>query len=344
LANTIRVVGYTIKPSAIAPGEEAILEVAWESLEGLEREVSLFAHLVDGQGTIYGQDDQVVVAEDGISLTHFRLTPRLSMATGPATVMIGVAGFQDAPADSVVAVEREMVTQIEIVPGDMMPITLNESYRPIDDQPSEILVGYDWDTTLPGKERLYLHWTGESGSYRNEVIDGPDLDMTGLPPYRGPWGVLFQNWQFPAGRNSGHYIPFGQGIVWTGQPLPGSSPRAGETVILRQLLHSAWPLNRDYVVSVRLIGLEPDGVHWAWWDLQDSIPAMGAIPTLKWIEGSQVRSPHRLTVSTSATPGQSLTGALTLYDAFTNRRIPILDERITAKYAWVPIGEDSVGD
>jgi hypothetical protein len=42
------------------------------------------------------------------------------------------------------------------------------------------------------------------------------------------------------------------------------------------------------MVSVRLIGLEPDGVHWAWWDLQDSVPAMGAIPTLKWIDGSLV--------------------------------------------------------
>jgi hypothetical protein len=97
-------------------------------------------------------------------------------------------------------------------------------------------------------------------------------------------------------------------------------------------------LTNDLVVSVRLIGLEPDGFHWAWWDLNDSIPALGAIPTLKWIAGSAVRSPHRVTVDTAALPGQTITGALTMYDAFTGRPLPILDERITAQYAWVPLG------
>jgi hypothetical protein len=31
------------------------------------------------------------------------------------------------------------------------------------------------------------------------------------------------------------------------------------------------------------------------------------------------------------------TGALTLYDAFTNRPLPILDERITAGQPWMPL-------
>ena len=96
---------------------------------------------------------------------------------------------------------------------------------------------------------------------------------------------------------------------------------------------------RDYAISVRLMGFEEDGYHWAWWDLDDGIPAMGAIPTLKWIEGSQVRSPHFLTVDEAAPPGQQIGAALNLYDAFTNRVLPILDERITADFAWVPLGE-----
>ena len=64
---------------------------------------------------------------------------------------------------------------------------------------------------------------------------------------------------------------------------------------------------------------------------------MGAIPTLKWVSGSFVRSPHRVTVAESALPGQAITGALTLYDAFTNRPLPILDERITAENPWIPL-------
>ncbi len=64
---------------------------------------------------------------------------------------------------------------------------------------------------------------------------------------------------------------------------------------------------------------------------------MGGIPTLKWVEGSLVRSPHRVTVSPDAPPGQVLTGALTLYDSFTGRPLPILDERITAGQPWIPL-------
>ena len=113
--------------------------------------------------------------------------------------------------------------------------------------------------------------------------------------------------------------------------------RQGESLTLNQEFRSGRPINRDYVVSVRLIGLEPDGFHWAWWDLRDSVPAMGGIPTLKWVEGSLVRSPHRVTVSPDAPPGQVLTGALTLYDSFTRRPLPILDERITAGQPWIPL-------
>jgi hypothetical protein len=95
---------------------------------------------------------------------------------------------------------------------------------------------------------------------------------------------------------------------------------------------------RDQTVSVRLIGFA-DGRQWAWWDLDDAIPAMGAIPTLKWIAGSEVRSPHFLTVDSEATAGQEVGGALTLYDAFTERSLPILDDRLNREYGWVPLGE-----
>lgn len=124
--------------------------------------------------------------------------------------------------------------------------------------------------------------------------------------------------------------------MWSGEMLNDVGLAPGESLVLNQDFHSAKPINRDYVVSVRLIGLEADGVHWAWWDLQDSIPAMGAIPTLKWVGGSFVRSPHRVTAADSAVPDQSIACALTLYDSFTNRPLPILDERLTAESPWVP--------
>ncbi|MFQ5419543.1 MAG: hypothetical protein ACE5EY_04185 [Anaerolineae bacterium] len=95
------------------------------------------------------------------------------------------------------------------------------------------------------------------------------------------------------------------------------------------------PVWRDLVVSVRLVGFAEDGFQWAWWDLDDSIPAMGAIPTLKWIGGTAVRDPHRLEIGRSAQPGQEYGVLLGVYDAFTSRQLPILDERLTAVAPWV---------
>ncbi|MCP4424484.1 MAG: hypothetical protein GY803_08340 [Chloroflexi bacterium] len=101
---------------------------------------------------------------------------------------------------------------------------------------------------------------------------------------------------------------------------------------------------RDLVVSVRLIGYEDDGYHWAWWDLDDSIPAMGAIPTLKWIGGSTALSPHTPVVDPAAQPGQTIGATLRVYDAFTNRPLSILDERIVneLQLPWIPLGTSNI--
>ena len=93
---------------------------------------------------------------------------------------------------------------------------------------------------------------------------------------------------------------------------------------------------RDLATSVRLVGYEADGFHWAWAHLDEAfgVPAMGGIPTLKWIAGSQVYDPHRLTVAETAVTGQTTGILLTLYDTFTNQPLPLLDERFTPATAW----------
>jgi hypothetical protein len=218
--------------------------------------------------------------------------------------------------------------------------TLNPLQRRIVDQDGLAMVGFDWDNSLPGQQRLYLHWQTAAG-YQTEIHDG---EARSLLPYAGPWGVPTNNWSRVAVPQSGFYIPFGKGIIWVGDQLdPGQTLSAGQPLTLEQYFGSSRPVMRDYTVSVRLIGYEEDGYHWAWWDLDDGIPAMGAIPTLKWIEDSQVRAPHFVGVDENAPAGQQIGAALNLYDAFTNRLLPVLDQRITADYAWVPLGETKAG-
>jgi hypothetical protein len=78
--------------------------------------------------------------------------------------------------------------------------------------------------------------------------------------------------------------------------------------------------------------------------LNDSIPALGAIPTLKWIAGTRVRDPHPLSVSEEAGSGQEVSGILLLYDAFTARLLPILDAEISEGYLGIPVGTTTISD
>ncbi len=328
VADTIEVVGYRLEaPDGVAAGEEVVVTVAWRPITEPLPDLGLFVHLVGPDGVLYGQDDKPSVAAEGITLTQFRAALRPGTPLGRMSVLIGVSG----PNAS-----REQLTELEIHPSSTSPYTRNRVERRLLDDSAAVLIGYDWDHTLADRARLYLHWRAADGYTTQAFDDVAAADLT-LPPYRGVWGVPVRGWRFPRGESSGHYVPMGQGIVWTGETLNGLTLSPGDSIVIDQEFHSARPINRDDVVSVRLIGLEPDGVHWAWWDLQDSIPAMGAIPTLKWVSGSFVRSPHRVTVAESALPGQAITGALTLYDAFTNRPLPILDERITAENPWIPL-------
>ena len=331
LGGGIQVLGYRVeepRDAILTPNAESVITIAWRPVAELPTDLPLFAHWVGEDGVLYAQDDQPARAAEGVTLTQFRATPRPTTPMGDLTIYVGAA------ADG----RRQALTTIGITNTSDLPLTRNPVFRLPMDVTTPALVGYDWDHTLEGHRRLYLHWAGDFlDGYWTTVIDDTAIETLNLPPYRGPWGVPVREWRFPRGQDGGHYVPLGQGIVWMGGTLNGLSAAPGESFTLAQQFHSSRPINRDLVVSVRLIGLEPDGFHWAWWDLQDSVPALGAIPTLKWVEGSVVRSPHRVTVSPDAPAGQSLTGALTLYDSFTNRPLSILDERLTALQPWIPL-------
>ena len=327
LADSIHVLGYHVdQPDNLKIGEEAAITVAWRPLAKFAQGTTLFVHLVGQDDVIYAQDDKLIIPAEGITLTQFRVTPRPGISPGALQVYIGTSGE---------SVTREPLAGIIFNLSDVAPYTRNVVERLLMTSLPGTLVGYDWDHTLADRSRLYLHWRTVEGYY-TQVIDDAAVPQLQLPPYRGVWGVPVSKWRFPRGLADEHYVPFGQGIVWSGEMLNDVGLAPGESLVLNQDFHSGRPINRDYVVSVRLIGLEADGVHWAWWDLQDSIPAMGAIPTLKWVGGSFVRSPHRVTAADSAVPDQSIACALTLYDSFTNRPLPILDERLTAENPWVP--------
>lgn len=334
LSDSVEVLGYHIESPTgrFSAGEEIVITVAWRPTATMDT-YNMFVHLIGSDGLKYGQDDRSVVAAEDITLTQFRATPGAGIPLGALSIVLGVNASEISSAE---------LAKVDIMLSANNPWSRHKTARTLLDQGDMVLVGYDWDHSVADRARLYLHWQHGGDGYSTQIVDDVEPDAVMITPYRGPWGVPVHEWRFPRGKASGHYVPLGQGIVWTGETLNEVSLSPGEAIVLDQEFRSGRPLNRDYVVSVRLIGLEDDGVSWNWWDLNDSIPAMGGIPTLKWIEGSFVRSPHRVTVAETAWTGQVLTGALTVYDAFTNRTLPILDERLTAQNPWIPLCQGEV--
>lgn len=346
LGGTLRILGHRLHRPSVEIGQETRFTVAWQPTAALQSPISLFAHVVGADGQLYAQEDLAVEPKpEGITLTQFHLTPRLGAAPGDVTLMIGAYGVD--PLLDRDGNPRTAVATLTVTPMRWPPFTQNPVYRPLpEDNERQRLIGYDWDNTLSDQRRLYLHWQTDQGYY-SEVQDQGTIASLNLPPHWGPWGIERESQLEMGGGEDSYYVPLGQGIFWTGQTLANQgSLVSNQTVSLPQHFVSNQPLTRDLVVSVRLIGYEADGFNWAWWDLNDSIPAMGAIPTLKWIEGSHVRDPHTLTVDPAARPGQTIGATLRLYDAFSNRPLPILDERITSErqLPWVPLGRTSIGE
>jgi hypothetical protein len=91
----------------------------------------------------------------------------------------------------------------------------------------------------------------------------------------------------------------------------------GDEVKVNLNFTAARPLLRDTVVSVQMTGN-------GWRVTDDFVPALGAIPTLKWIAGSRVLDPHTLKVPANATPGPAQLSVIS-YDNFTQESLALLD-------------------
>jgi hypothetical protein len=108
------------------------------------------------------------------------------------------------------------------------------------------------------------------------------------------------------------------------------SPGERITIDLRFL--ATRPLARDFVVSVQMVG---EGFSWK--ATSDWVPALGAIPTLKWIAGSEIVDRHVIDIPLDAPPGPA-TVSLILYDNFTRQPLALLDEQLIQQGPSIPLG------
>ncbi|HHX66202.1 MAG TPA: hypothetical protein GX702_15100 [Chloroflexi bacterium] len=99
----------------------------------------------------------------------------------------------------------------------------------------------------------------------------------------------------------------------------------GQPALLNARFLALRPLTADYTVSAGLLARES-----GWERRTDGTPALGMIPTLKWVRGWQVTDYRTVEVPAEAEPGEALP-TLVVYDAFTLQPLQVLDERLVQR-------------
>jgi hypothetical protein len=371
LGGQVTLLGYRLEAGRgpedeTEPSRPLVLTLVWSPAVTPTTDVSTFAQLIGQDGRLWSATldsrhapSHLVAGE--VVVERFVVYPLLHAPPGDYALTVGAytAGGRLTTGESGQAVR---LTTVRLRPSTLRPVTIHATRVRFAGGPT--LVGVDYDAGMPGQVRVFLHWAGPGtasdahlldasgavvgqvhvpalarGQYATAAADVSDFParialLDGDQPRR--WNLLFGGGApLPMGAAGERYVPFGDSLVLAGLDAPTGALEPATQVTLGLHFLSRRPLERDYVVSAALVGLNPD-TTWAWRVDDDSVPALGAIPTLKWIHASAVFDPHRLTVPADA-PQLPAAGSLAVYSHFTQTPLPPLDERFPLP-PTVPLG------
>ncbi len=364
----IRLLGYQVDAEATEPGDSLTVRVYWQPLAPLDQDYSSFVQLV-GPGGVVGQGD-IVHRSRGYTPGEIRVDAYdvpLLLHTTPGSYQL-ITGFYTVTGDGWQRLktgdaDHVLLTDISVRPASRAW----PSGHPLNGRFAGgwRLSGVDADASVPGLQRLYLHWerprglatrtapsqpaavqllVGDTvasqvplpalapGEAATVAVDLPAstealavrLSREGGAPLAclGPWGWPRAALRLPSFDDHARYVPLGGKMALLSVAGVPPAIQRGQTLRSTVRLLALRPLTEDDSVS---LGLErSDGT---WQVRSDGTPALGAIPTLKWLAGWKVGDLRRLTVPQDAPEGQVIL-ALTVYDAFTVKPLPVLDERL----------------
>ncbi|MFH1084166.1 MAG: glycosyltransferase family 39 protein, partial [Chloroflexota bacterium] len=138
----------------------------------------------------------------------------------------------------------------------------------------------------------------------------------------GPWHRPTASYRLTLPRGAQSYVPLGGEMAFLGLSRPPSRAAPGQRVILRPQFLALRPLSEDYSVSVGILAGEGQG-EWK----ADGTPVLGAIPTLKWVQGWRIDDRHTVALAADAPLGPAQL-TLSVYDVFTLHPLHVLDERL----------------
>ncbi|MBN1976754.1 MAG: DUF2723 domain-containing protein [Anaerolineae bacterium] len=356
LGSQVTLLGYRLETDETEPSRPLVLTLAWSPVATPQSDLSLFAQLIGADGLRWSSTQDPShpagsLAAGEVVVERFVIHPWLHAPPGDYTLTVGAY----TPDGRLIAEDEgdaARLTTVRVRPATLQPVTTHPTYARFAAGPT--LIGADYDTGVPGQVRTYLHWAGPGAEADVQLLDenGAVIGQKHVPalargqyatvafdlptpPVRAAllegdrprrWNLLFEKGTpLPSPTPGERYVPFGDSLVLAGLDRPQGKMQHGEKATLGLHFLSRRPLERDYIVSTALVGPNPDDT-WAWRVDDDSVPTLGAIPTLKWIHNSAVYDPHRLTIPADVSP-QDADGYLVIYDHFTQAPLLPLDER-----------------
>ncbi|MGD2165018.1 MAG: hypothetical protein PVH50_05760, partial [Anaerolineae bacterium] len=357
LGGQIEMLGYRLASRQIRPAQPLIVTLVWSPKTVPTDEIALFAQLIGPDGGLWSAAEDPRHSPDTLSpgkivVDRFVVYPRLHASPGDYTLVIG-AYSSDGRLQTSDGSDALVLETLHLRPSTKRPVT--QHARRVRFAGGPTLIGVDYEVAVRGKVRTYLHWAGpgeatslqltgngdavvteayvpplERGQYATVAVDRP-----GIPSHlvalgdvgARRWNLFFRGEvSLPSPNRGERYVPFGDAAVLTHAEGPADPLEPGAKVTLFLRFRAQRALQRDYIVSTSLTGLNADAT-WAFRVSHDTVPSLGAIPTLKWIRDSHVLDPHRLNVPIDA-PAVPAVGSVLLYDHFTQTSLPHLDERL----------------
>ncbi len=316
----IQVLGYRLV-GEVKPGRQVELRLVWQADGPQDPAPSFTARLWDQKGTLLAQADRSLGSDTAmgeVRFTHIVLQMPVDRCDDPIHPTLGVYtvqdnGFRDWGSLSLPPL-KVTCDFPALPPGRFWPGLIVNG--------GPWLRGIDYDIHND-RATVYMHWCGPGQALLIQVGGEQafvhslragrcqtvrltvSADAAPLPTFRRSdgSGARWLGLPLPAPAPDERYIPFGDEMVLVGDTV---TQRDGAAV-LNLRWRTARPIVDDYAVSVRLLG--PGDT---WLGMHDIQPALGTLPTLKWIvRDGMLLDPHPYTLTEQPT-----TITLAVYERF----------------------------
>jgi 4-amino-4-deoxy-L-arabinose transferase-like glycosyltransferase len=357
-AEGVQLVGYRLPTPPFRAGQPLEITLAWRRTVPSDRAPSFTLRLTDADGREFAQADRYLGADvvpGEVRWERLVLPLYPTLPPGRYRLTLGAYTVSGAGFEPLLAPHGEsfiLLTEVDVEPSVRLPFTLHPQHVPYAGGPT--LVGADYDRTVPDTLRVYLRWRGPTegetlrlrapggaegtarlpalpqGAYQTVAVDLPgtargslSLSLTdsagAVRTAAGPWGWPLRGVPLVVPPGDVRFVPLGDEVAVVGIRASPADPGAVMTVDVA--LVGLRALTTDDATSVRLTDEAGRflGAH-------DCQPALGTVPTLKWIAGSRVRDRHLIPIPADWA-GDGIRATLVAYERFRLIPLPPMDDR-----------------